>query len=49
MLRDLQAEEGMISYGPISIREANHEVMINGSVLTLTIKEFQLLEYFIQK
>jgi DNA-binding response OmpR family regulator len=40
MLRDLQAEEGMISYGPISIREANHEVMINGSVLTLTIKEF---------
>jgi len=48
MLRDLQAEEGMISYGPISIREANHEVMINGSVLTLTIKEFQLLEYFIR-
>ncbi|MGG0476295.1 response regulator transcription factor [Priestia aryabhattai] len=48
MLRDLQAEEGMISYGPISIREANHEVMINGSALTLTIKEFQLLEYFIR-
>ena len=48
MLRDLQAEEGMISYGPISIREANHEVVINGSVLTLTIKEFQLLEYFIR-
>ncbi|WEA44637.1 response regulator transcription factor [Priestia aryabhattai] len=48
MLRDLQAEEGMISYGPISIREANHEVMINGSTLTLTTKEFQLLEYFIR-
>ncbi|MFU1996537.1 response regulator transcription factor [Priestia megaterium] len=48
MLRDLQAEEGMISYGPISIREANHEVMINGGALTLTIKEFQLLEYFIR-
>jgi len=38
----------MISYGSISIREANHEVMINGSALTLTIKEFQLLEYFIR-
>ncbi len=41
-------KEGKISYGPILLDTNQHEGYINNDVLKLTIKEFELLYYFIQ-
>jgi two-component system response regulator CiaR len=40
--------EGKISYGPILLDTNEHEGYIHNDVLKLTIKEFELLYYFIQ-
>jgi two-component system, OmpR family, response regulator CiaR len=40
--------EGKISYGPILLDTNQHEGLINHQPLKLTIKEYELLYYFIQ-
>ena len=40
--------EGKISYGPISLDTNQHEGFIDGQDLNLTIKEYELLQFFIQ-
>lgn len=40
-------QEEQISYGPIAIQVRNRAVTVTGEVLTLTEKEYELLEYLL--
>lgn len=36
-----------LSFGPVELNRVRHEVRVNGEMLNLTPKEFQLLDYFL--
>ncbi len=49
ILRDHEANiSGFISYGNLKVDPTRHLAWANGEPLNLTVKEFQLLEYFIR-
>ena len=45
-LRPSQGSEERIEIGPLKIDQRFHSVTLNGQVLTLTAREFALLDYF---
>ncbi len=45
--RKRTVEEEEIRYGPISLRQSEHDGFVDGKPLKLTIKEYELLEYLL--
>jgi two-component system response regulator RegX3 len=39
---------GELRYGPVALDQSKHEVRVNGVAITLTAKEFCLLEYLMR-
>jgi DNA-binding response OmpR family regulator len=46
--RPAQALPEILRFGNIELNTSNHTVVANGEPLTLTLKEFRLLEYFLR-
>ena len=47
-LKDAEADDKLLSVGGIEMSIDAHEVLIDGNRLDLSVKEFELLEYFIR-